>query len=337
MTETNHDAMRPTNSWRVLRHRDVRLAVLGSFVWSVASTMEVVAIGYVLYKATGSKADLGLLGLAEFIPSFVLVLVTGSYADRHDRRYIAAWSLALQAVVAIGLYFGVRHGITTVTPFLGAALGYGVAKAFAAPATRSLIPAVCPPEELQAAMPIGSLSWQAATIGGPVIGGVLAGWSVSGVFGVVAIIYALNALVFLAIGPRGSADTGHGGDDGEEAPTGLTHALEGLKLVRREPVVFGAISLDLMAVLFGGAVALLPAVAEDRLHVGATGFGLLRAATGIGGVLMGLVLAAKPPNRSVGRMLLIAVAVFGAATIVFGLSRNYWLSFAMLMLLLIAT
>ena len=316
------------NSWHVLRHRDLRFAVLASFLAATASTMQVSAIGFVLYRATGSKADLGLLGLAEFLPSFLLVLITGSFADRHSRRLIAVVALSVEVVVAVGLVVGVHRGITTVAPFLIAALLYGTAKAFQAPATRPLIAMLCPPEELQAAIPIGSLSWQSASIVGPVLGGILAGWRAEAAFAAVGLVYA-GAVVALLLIPSERTRVKR---LIEEQPT-LSHALEGLRLIRTQPVVFGAISLDLMAVLFGGAVALLPAVARDMLHVGGGGYGLLRASTGIGGVMMGLILAAKPLNGRVGRVLLVAVGVFGICTVVLGLSHNYVLSFMMLLVL----
>jgi hypothetical protein len=304
----------------VLRHRNVALALAGQFFGSVAVSMQIVAIGYLLYQATRSKADLGLLGLVEFIPVIALVFVTGPFADRRDRRMIATLCLVAEAAVAAALAFWLRSNEATRTPFLLAALCYGVARAFIAPAQRALIPAVTPPDELTKALPLSSITWQAAAIVGPILGGVLAdamGW---GVFAVVGALFVLSAGMYLAIPRQPPADV--------DTPDSMSYgdAFAGLRLIRRQPILFGAISLDLFAVLFGGAVALLPAVAEDILDTNGAGLGALRAAIGIGGVLTGALLTVYPIQRHVGRTLLIAVACFGVFTIMFGLSRNIVLS-----------
>jgi MFS family permease len=321
-----------SSNFVVLRHRNVALAIGAQFLAATAWSAQIVATGFLLYEATGSKAALGLLGLVEFIPMIALVFVTGPFADRRDRRTIAGVCVAIEAVVAVGLAFYLRDRAATQLPFLVAALSYGIARAFAAPASRALLPAVTPIDEVERALPLGAIAWQAAAIIGPLAGGWLAdvqGWLV---FVWVGCLFVLAALCFAMIPSQPPAA------DMSEQPTGdgrmgFGDAFAGLRLIRRQPVLFGAISLDLFAVLFGGAVALLPAVAKDILDVGGTGLGFLRVAIGAGGVVMGLVLAVRPVRRHVGRVLLITVAVFGVFTIVFGLSRNYALSWVALFVL----
>jgi predicted MFS family arabinose efflux permease len=309
-----------TSNFTVLRHRNVSLALAAQFLASTAVSMQIVAIGYLLYETTGSKADLGLLGLAEFIPVIALVFVTGPFADRRDRRTIAAVCVALEVLIALGLAWWIHDHDSARTPYLVAAVLYGAARAFVSPATRSLLPAVTPEDEVDKALPLGSLSWQAAGILGPVLGGLLASALGSGVFLVVAALFAVAAFLYVLIPsqpPAAKPETGE---------MHLSDAFEGLRLIRRQPVLFGAIALDLFAVLFGGAVALLPAVAKDLLNTDGTGLGFLRMAVGAGGVAMGIVLAFKPITRNIGKVLLIAVGFFGVFTIGFGFSRNYALS-----------
>lgn len=321
-----------SSNFVVLRHRNVALTLGAQFTASAAWSAQIVATGFLLYEATGSKAALGLLGLVEFIPVISLVFITGPFADRRDRRTISAVCVAAEAVVALVLALYLRDHAATRLPFIVAALTYGVARAFVAPASRALLPAVTPPDELERALPLGSIAWQAAGILGPLAGGWLAdlqGWWVfvwiAGLFIVSAVLYALIPKQPPAAVTEDAADS--------DGSMGFGDAFAGLRLVRRQPVLFGAISLDLFAVLFGGAVALLPAVAKDILHVGGTGLGFLRVAVGGGGVVTGLLLGLRPVQRHVGRVLLVAVGVFGVFTVIFGLSRNYVLSWICLFIL----
>jgi predicted MFS family arabinose efflux permease len=291
--------------------------------------MQIVAVGYLLYQSTRSKSDLGWLGLVEFVPVIALVFVTGPFADRRDRRTIAAVCLAGEAAVALGLAFWTKSHVDVRTAFFVSALGYGMSRAFLAPASRALLPAVTPPDELTKALPLGSISWQAASIIGPALGGFLVdqiGWKV---FLVVGALFGIAGLLYVCIPSQPPAEAA----SGEADEMHLSDAFEGLRLVRRQPVLFGAIALDLFAVLFGGAIALLPAVAEDILHTNGTGVGFLRAGVGAGGVVMALALALRPITRHVGRVLLISVGVFGVFTVIFGLSRNFVLSWIALFVL----
>ena len=316
----------------VLRHRNVALTLGAQLAASTAWSAQIVATGFLLYESTGSKAALGLLGLVEFLPVISLVFVTGPFADRRDRRTISAVCVAAEAVVALVLAMYLRNHDATRLPFVIAALSYGAARAFIAPASRALLPAVTPPDELDRALPLGSITWQMAAIIGPLIGGTLADLQGAFVFVWIAALFALSATLYWLIPRQPPAAATHDATD-SDGQMGFGDAFAGLRLIRRQPVLFGAISLDLFAVLFGGAVALLPAVAKDILNVGGTGLGLLRVAVGAGGVVMGLILALRPIRRHVGRVLLIAVGVFGVFTVIFGLSTNYVLSWISLFVL----
>jgi MFS family permease len=328
-------------------------AVLASvFLSSSAVLAQEVVLGKLVYDITGRELDLGLLGLAEFAPAFLLVLVTGSVADRYDRRRVAATAIVGEAVVAAALAWYVGSGTPRVGPIFFLVVCFGVARAFSAPAARSLPADLVEPERLPRVIPRYSAAWQAAVIFGPVMGGFLLAVNVRLPFiAVTGLLLAAAAALLTIRGParRHRAPAGMVIDPALElanepglphaaatpAPErpGLRDALEGLKFIRHNPVLLGAVSLDLFAVLFGGAVALLPAIAEDRLHVGAVGLGWLRAAGGMGAAVVTLRLAVRPVQRRVGRTLLMAVAAFGVATILLGVTRNYAVAFAALAIL----
>jgi MFS family permease len=313
------------SNFSVMRHRNVSLALIGQLLASTAMNTQAVAVGFLLYKATGSTRDLGLLGLVEFLPVISLVFVTGPFADRRDRRSIAAYFIFFEAAISIALGLFLRTHTASPAPFLICALLFGLSRAFVGPASRSLLPAITPPDELEKALPLTSIAWQAAGIFGPLIGGVLADWIGWGVFMFAGAGFAIAATLFLLIPKQPPASTTKSAEK-----VRYSDAFAGLTLVFRHPVLFGAISLDLFAVLFGGAIALLPAIAKDILHTGGTGLGVLRVAAGAGGVVMGLILAVKPITKRIGSTLLYAVGAFGLFTIVLGYSRNFVLSWVAL-------
>lgn len=313
-------------------------ALLGSTVATqMANLAQTTVLGLVIYEATRSELDLGLLGLAEFAPAAVLVLVAGAVVDRFDLRWVAAVAGLANAAVALALAWHVHHGAKpSIAPIFLLVLAFGAGMAFLSPAERSLPAAIVADEGVPWLVARRSVASEAATIAGPVLGGVLYDVDVSLALVAVAALSALGALGCLAIHlPAGSGapDTadgesvGHLLEDGIPAPRGGLHeAMEGLRFVRSHPILLGAISLDLFAVLLGGAVTLLPAIAV-RLGVGAVGLGWLRAAAGLGAGAMTLVIAVRPIRRRVGRFLLSAVAVFGGWTIVLGVTRSYALAF----------
>ncbi len=309
----------------VLKLPAVRWTLATTFCWYLGAICMGITLGIHVYDITGSKRDLGLLGLAEFLPTACLVLVTGGLADRFDRRRIVSISLAVEACVVGSLIVITQSNPRTAAPFLAATFVFGTVRAFNAPAMRSLTPAAAPPYLLPRVIALGSATWQFALIGGPLLGALCYRRSPSTSYGVAAALMVAALICTRMI----SAETGraHLRTDGvpEDKPT-FRAAIQGLSTLWHNPILLGAIALDLFAVLFGGAVALLPAVAKDILGGGSYEVGVLRAAGGIGAVLVTIVLAARPLERFVGRWLLGAVAVFGIATVVFGVSRSLVLS-----------
>jgi len=284
----------------------------------LALNMGFVAIGWQVYAVSGRPLDLGLVGLAEFVPLPLLALPVGHLADRVPRRSLFAVAVALDAMVAIGLLAYTLTGPTAVWPFYLLALGTGVASATGAPPSRALTPSLVPPGILSSAMAVRSGGFQIAAIAGPALGGILFSVRPELVYGVSAGLSLVSLACVLAL--RAGRERAS-----EEAPD-LDSVLAGVRLIRRTPVMLGAISLDLFAVLFGGAVALLPVFAKDVLHVGPAGLGVLRSAPAVGALAGALLLARRPIGRFAGRKLLVVVAAFGVSIVVFGLSHSMWLS-----------
>lgn len=310
----------------VLRDRYVRRYLLAQTASTVGVALQTAILFKQLYDLTGSELQLGLIGLVEFAPAVFLVLVTGSIADRYDRRLIATLALSVQAIVALALTLYAHSDPTQSWPLYVMAFGYGASRAFAAPAVRSMPPMVAPPGALPRTIALASSVFTAAFILGPVASGFLYAMDPWVGYAAACALMALGVVGMATMKFR-QAQVRSG-----ERPT-LHTALEGMRFIRNTPTLLGAISLDLFAVLFGGAVALLPAIAEKRLGVGDVGYGWLRAAPGIGMALTALVFTRRPVTRHVGRVLLVVVAVFGAATIVLGSTRNYALAFAALVVL----
>jgi MFS family permease len=307
--------------------RSVRALIGSTFLRTTAHTAWLTALGKLVFDLTGRELDLGLIGLAEFAPVLLLVLLTGAVADRVDRRLVCGIGALAEAAVGVAVALYVLTDPTGVGPIFALVVVSGIAGAFTSPASRALPADILPAEGLPWLVARHSATWQAAIIVGPVLGGTLYAVDPAAPFFAVAVLHVLSAAcyLFVRVLERVVAVV-------EERP-GLAHALEGLRFIFHRPVLLGAISLDLFAVLFGGAVALLPAIAEDRLGVGAVGLGWLRAAGGIGAAAVTLVLTRKPVVRRVGRTLLVAVGVFGVATIVLGLTKSYAMAFAAMLVL----
>lgn len=284
--------------------------------------MLMVALGWQMYEMTGSAWDLGLVGLLQFLPSLVLMLLAGHLADRHHRGRILAAALAVQVAVAGGLAAGSAGGWVTREGVLGLSLLIGAAKAFQMPVQQSLVALVVPARLLPRAIAVSSAGMQAAIIGGPALGGLLYAAGAEVVYAVCALLFGLGMLLAAGLKlppPQPSAE-----------PPGWRTVFAGLRFIRSRPAVLGAISLDLFAVLLGGATALLPIFAKDILHVGPLGLGVLRAAPAVGALALSVWLTRRPIQRQVGAAMFRAVAVYGLATLVFGLSTSFWLSLAAL-------
>jgi MFS family permease len=309
-----------------LRVRDYRHWWLALLAMQVGLQMLEVAIGWEVYAQHGSPLDLGWIGLAEFIPMFVLALPAGHLADRLPRRLVFGCALLLGAAVGLGLALLSRSGDTSVLPYLALAAGAGVTMALGNPAARSMAPTLVPADMLQNAMTLRSIATQTGMVAGPALGGLIYGISPTVVYLLTAAMCLLASLSVMTMSSQPAAESAAAGTAAAASPPGLARVLEGLRFVRRTQILLGAILLDLLAVLFGGAVALLPVFARTILHTGPAGLGLLRAAPAVGALLAAAVLTTRPMARHAGRTLLVVVGLYGASIIVFGLSRFYPLS-----------
>src|SRR4051794_28319127 len=295
----------------------------------------VIVIGWQVYDIARRTMDLekaalqlGFIGLVQFVPLFALTLVTGWVADRVDRRYIARASIALELFCASTLAALAYTHATTLPWLFSIAALLGVARAFAGPALGALAPNLVPREILPRAIALSSMAWQSGAIAGPAVGGYLYAWSPHAPYAVSTILFAVGLAGLFAIGPIARTRLDRG-------PNPWEQMVEGLHYVRRNRLVLGAISLDLFAVLLGGATAMLPAFARDVLHSGPEGLGHLRAAPALGATLTAAFFSFRPLKHHVGVKMLAAVGIFGAATIVFGLSR--WMPLSLLCLALLGS
>ena len=317
----------PAGRW----NRATVLFILGYFAAGTGTAALAYALGKQAYDISGREFDLGMIGLAEFAPAALLVLVSGSVADRFPRRRVVLGGVLVELLAAVLMVGYVATEPTAVGPLFALALLLGVGRAFVAPAARAMPADLMSAEELPWLVARWTISFQVALVSGPVIAGLLYASDPRLAFAAAAVLYVLSAVCYLVLPATGAQQQ----QRAEPAPAGgrLHEAFEGLRIIRRQPVLGGAISLDLFAVLFGGAVALLPAIADERLGVGAVGLGWLRAAPGMGAAAMMLLLAVRPLRRHVGVALLSAVAVFGAATVVLGATRSYAVAFVALVVL----
>ena len=288
--------------------------------------LQAAVLGKQVYDITGREIDIGWIGLVEFLPAAVLVLVTGVVADRFYRRNIVLVAVAGELVSALALMFYARTNPTAVAPIFMITLLYGIARAFVAPAARSIWPSIAPPGGLPAVVALSSATWTGAAIAGPAASGLLYSIDPWVAYFAASVLIATGMLAILRVDvPRNIAAS-------TERPT-FRHAIEGLVFIRRTPILLAAISLDLFAVLFGGAIALLPVIAEERLGVGDVAYGWLRAAVGIGAAAMALFLAWRPVRRRVGHKLFVVVATFGVMTVVLGLTHNYVVAFVAILIM----
>jgi MFS family permease len=315
------------------RIRDFRFYWTARFASTVAQVAMIVVIGWQVYDIARRTMDvekaalqLGFIGLVQFVPLFALTLVTGWVADRVDRRWVARASIALELLCALALAWLTWSGQVTLAWLFVVAALLGVARAFAGPALGALAPNLVPRESLPRAIALSSIAWQTGAIAGPAAGGYLYAWNPHMPYAVAAALFALSLFCMLMIRPIARSRI-----EGSANP--WRQMIDGLHYVRRNRLVLGAISLDLFAVLLGGATAMLPVFARDVLHSDATALGHLRAAPAVGATLTALYFSWRPLKRDVGTKMLAAVAVFGGATIAFGLSRSMLLSVACLALL----
>ena len=294
---------------------------LSEFSYQIAA----VAVGWQVYALTNSAFALGIVGLVQFIPTAALVFAAGHAADRYDRKRVVQICQIIAALAAAFLAWGNLAGWLTVPEIFAAIAVFGAATAFESPAAAALLPAVTPPGMLQKGTAVATAAFQVAMISGPAVGGIAYAVAPGLPYVAMAVFWLLAAALNGVIKPQRPSTT-------REPPT-LSDLFAGIAFVRRNPPVLGTISLDLFAVLLGGATALLPIYARDILHTGPWGLGVLRAAPAVGALLAATVLARYPINRRVGLRMLQAVMLFGAATVVFAVSHDLWLSIVALAVL----
>jgi predicted MFS family arabinose efflux permease len=304
------------------RHRDLRLFLFGRFLSSISISMLTVATGWIVYDRTRSAMALGMAGLFQFLPAFLLGLPGGAVADRVDRRRLMVLALVADAVAALLLALAAASPGIPVALLIAPVVLVGAARAFLAPAMQSIVPRLVPDEDLPSAFALNGSVFQTATICGPALGGflLLAGPSVPFEVAAMGLILSVVSLGLMRTSLLPPPPTGSRWEG----------VLDGWHFIRARPIVMGAISLDLFAVLLGGATALLPAVARDILHCGPQGLGLLRSASAVGAALTGLWLSRHPPRTRCGPLILGSVAAYGLCTAGFALSHSLALSVALL-------
>jgi MFS family permease len=284
-----------------------------------------VAVGWQVYQITGSLFDLGLIGLAQFAPFLVLILWAGHVADRHDRRKIIVLCMLTQLLVSALLLTFTASGSHVVWPVFAVLVLFGSARAFMMPASQAVLRNLVPDKDFGQAVALGSSTFHVAVIAGPVLGGLLYAFGPTVVY--------LTAAALLLVATLLMASTTSAPQVRSKEPASWHTLLEGLRFVRSRPIVLGAISLDLFAVLFGGATALLPAYAHDVLHAGPTALGWLRTAPGAGAALCSIALAFMPIRRHVGAWMFGGVALFGLATLTLGWTSHFAVALGALFLL----
>jgi MFS family permease len=311
------NAPHETETPRLFQHTGFVRFWLARLAGIMGNQMLMVAVAWHIYDITSSAWDLGLVGLFQFVPALLMTLPAGHLADRVHRGRIFACCMGLQALVATLMLVSTTEGFATRELILGLAAVLGVARAFQMPAQQALIPLLVPPTLLHRAFAISSTGMEIAVIGGPALGGLLYALGPRYVYiACMALLLSASALTMLVRYQHKPP----------QAAATWQSLFAGIGFVWRRKVILGATSLDLFAVLLGGATALLPIYAKDILHTGPAGLGLLRSAPAVGALAMSLVLTRWPLRRKVGPRLLIAVAVFGLATLMFGLSTSFWLS-----------
>ena len=295
-----------------LQERDFRFLWSAIFSMRFAENMVAVAVGWQVFSIRKNPLDLGLIGLAEFVPLLVLALPAGHLADRLPRRLVAALALAVMVAVAGALLAVTIADAQVVWPYFVLAALTGAASALGWPAYQALTPEVVPPDLVPGAVALRSIAGQIAVIAGPAVGGLLFAWQPEAVYAAAALLFAIAGISMAAL---------HVQTHRSDASVGLAGLVGGIRFVWRTRMLLGAITLDLFAVLVGGGVALLPIYAQEILHVGPVGLGVLRAAPAIGALGAAFILARRPLRRAAGPTLIAVVVLFGAANIVWGLSK----------------
>jgi MFS family permease len=286
--------------------------------------LQATALGKNVFDITGSELDIGWLGLAEFVPAALLVLITGTVADRFNRRVVSMLAQAGEMLCSILLMLYALTDPTSTLPIFAIVALFGVFRGFLAPAMRPIAAMIAPDGGLPRVIALYGATWTGAAIMGPALAGFLYSVHPAMAYGAAAFLISIAIMLMSQVKVTSTKVSG------APRPT-LRDAIEGLVFIRRTPVLLAAISLDLFAVLAGGAVALLPVIAEEQLNVGDVAYGWLRAAGGIGAALTAVLLSFRPVRSKVGRTLIVAVGVFGLSTLVLGVTTSYWIAFIAVM------
>jgi MFS family permease len=308
-----------------LQHRDFAVFAIARFCATLAWQILSATVGYQIYHLTRDPLALALIGLSQFLPFVLCVLPAGQVADRFDRRMVLVCAYAVEAGCALALLWFTLSGMKGSWPVFVAMTVFGAGRAFWMPTGQAMTPNLVPREAFPGAVAVNSTLFTTGVIVGPALSGVLLLRGPQVAYGTVVVLLVVMICLMLTIRPVRSTSAAQ--------PFRFGNLLEGIRFVFRRRTVLGAISLDLFAVLFGGATAMMPIYASEVLHVGPVGYGMLRAAPGIGAALVAAVLAFSPIQRNVGRWMFSGVGLFGCATIVFALSKIFVLSLAALFLL----
>ncbi len=310
------------------RGQDLPLYLAVRFLSETATLAQSVAIGWTVYRLSNAPLALGIVGIVQFAPMFLLTLPAGELCDRFSPRRVLACGLVLQGLCAVALCGLALVPSSGLWPFYVVLLVFGATRAFADPAHQALLPFLVPAERLPRAIAWVSSAWQAAVIAGPVLGGLAYQFGPAAAYGVCGTGFFAAALGVAALGGRQAEPVASA-----TLKDRIARVTEGIAFIWSEPIVLGAISLDLFAVLLGGATALLPVYARDILHVGPAGLGLLRSAPAVGACLIAFMQTRYPPDRHIGLKLFAAVAMFGVATLIFAFSASFLLSLGALAVL----
>ena len=322
------DATDSASEFRWREHKDFVLNATSRFSVTLATQIQTVAIGWFVYDFTGSAVALGVVGLAAVLPAIALMLVTGYVSDRYDRRTVLAGCCTLMAFAALGQVAHVASGIASMLPLYLTVVLQGAGRAFYLPANSAILPNLVPREHFPQAIALSTAVSQAANISGPAVGGLLYAVSPNLAFAAALAFYALGAFTNYMIRYRSTPAR-----ETSQAPT-LEHLFAGFRFMWGKPVILGALTLDLFVVVLGGAVSLLPIFAKDILQVGPVGLGILRSAPAAGALLMGFVLSRNNfMERQAGPRMFKAVLIFGLASLGFGLSGSFFMSFLYLAIL----
>ena len=325
MSEPTKPSFKKKSDHVAFQHKDYRFFWMARVLGVLAIEMQITALSWQVYQLTGKALDLGLVGLAQFMPFLMLFLISGSVADRYQRKKIMSICVAIQTLCALAFFIMTVTGNANFLAIFTILIFLGIARAFQSPAQSAIVPLLVPKEHFANAIAWTSSGFQMARIAGPGIAGIIIIAGEQWVYGTAIILFVFSTIFTLMVRTNTQIIS--------HVPVTIDNILAGLKFALKRQIIIGSIGLDLFAVLLGGATALLPIFATDILNVGPAGFGALRATHMIGALIGALTLTQYPISRHAGKKLLSTVAIFGLGIIVFGISTSFWLSLSALFIL----